>query len=161
MLSMLTIILSSNSDKDDPLVIAVLQAILDVVSSAGSADEGDIIVAVVTKIRQYFEINPQNSNTRYGGIILEVVKTLHSNYAIEEFSYSIGNVMISAVSAVNDELKQTNDISKINVAKLMQTVVTKINTVYKASSSSRSVDVTTLIVTILEAVQNEICFDNI
>ena len=136
------------SGSDSALAMAIMDVIDDYVGTNEDSElnEGDLIVLVVKEIKEYFEENSSTDKRSVGNVVVEVVRTIHMNYATETFDYSVGTVMLKTIERINTEISNTGDMSDIDVAETMLNVVTKINNIYKEVESSSGVDTADLIV---------------
>ena len=125
--------------------MSIIEIIKKYVESNEDSDlnEGDLIVMVVEEIKTYFEENSATDQRSSGSVVVEVVKVIHQNYAMETFSYSVGTVMVKTVETINEEVNKASDKTEIKTAEVMFNVIEKINEIYKESSSSSQVQLQT------------------
>ena len=138
--------------------MAIMEVIEEYVETNEGSDlsEGDLIVLVVKEIKEYFEENSSTDKRSVGNVVVEVVKTIDQNYALETFAYSVGTVMVKTIETINVEVSKASDMSEIDVAGAMLNVVTKINEIYQESSSSSKVEVANLIVSVMEVIVEDL-----
>ena len=138
--------------------MSIIEIIKEYVESNEESDlnEGDLIVMVVEEIKNYFEENSESDKRSPGTVVVEVVKVIHQNYAMETFSYSVGTVMVTTVETINEEVNKASDGTEIKVAEVMFNVIENVNEIYKESSSSSKVEVANLIVSIMEVIATDL-----